>query len=56
MNKSAGRRDIAPPQPKSTVATGAANSAAVPSADDLADDDDDDDDDAEPSPNGKPAS
>ncbi|KAI0673136.1 anti-silence-domain-containing protein [Trametes maxima] len=39
--------DIAPPQPRTAVAAGAANSAAVPSADDL-----DDEDDTEPSTNG----
>ena len=43
-------RDVAPPQANSAVAAGAANSAAVPSADDIGDDDD------EPSVNGKPSS
>ncbi|KAI0772431.1 anti-silence-domain-containing protein [Trametes elegans] len=42
--------DIAPPQPRNAVAAGAANSAAVPSADDI----DEEDDDAEPSTNGEP--
>ncbi len=31
------RRDVAPPQGGTTVAAGAANSAAVPSADDIED-------------------
>ena len=43
-------RDIAPPQPRTAVAAGAANSAAVPSADDL------DEDDTEPSANGNSTS
>ena len=43
-------RDVAPPQANSAVAAGAANSAAVPSADDIGDDDE------EPSVNGKPSS
>ncbi|KAL7278715.1 hypothetical protein ACG7TL_007717 [Trametes sanguinea] len=41
--------DIAPPQPRSAVAAGAANSAAVPSADDL-----DEEEGSEPTTNGKP--
>ncbi|CDO68755.1 hypothetical protein BN946_scf184989.g21 [Trametes cinnabarina] len=40
--------DISPPQPQSAVAAGAANSAAVPSADDL-----DDEESPEPTTNGK---